>query len=155
MSAATLLVIRQYRADGPLTRTILPVVALDDILGIMAFGIAMSLAKMSVSGIKPSFTTLLIDLSIEILGSLLAGLIIGLVLTIVLRKVKSHDDYQVVSLIAISLGVGISNLLGLSPLLTNIMIGATLVNLFPRANKAFNSVNNFVPTFYVMFFTLA
>ncbi len=153
--AATLLVIRQYRADGPLTRTILPVVALDDILGIMAFGIAMSLAKMSVSGIRPSLITLLVDLSIEILGSLLAGLIIGFVLTIVLRKLKSHDDYQVVSLIAISIGVGISNLLGLSPLLTNIMIGATLVNLLPRPDKAFNSINNFVPAFYVLFFTLA
>ena len=47
--AATLLVIRQYRAYGPLTRTILPVVALDDILGIMAFGIAITLAKMSIS----------------------------------------------------------------------------------------------------------
>ncbi len=153
--AATLLVIRQYRANGPLTRTILPVVALDDIFGIMAFGIAMSLAKMSVSGMKPSFVTLVVDLSIEIFGSLLAGFVIGLVLTIVLRKIKSHDDYQVVSLVAILIGVGVSNLLGLSPLLTNIMIGATLVNLLRRPDKAFKSVNNFVPAFYLLFFTLA
>lgn len=153
--AATLLVIRQYRASGPLTRTILPVVALDDILGIMAFGIAISLAKMSVSGIMPSFVILMTDLSVEIFGSLLAGFVIGLVLTIVLRKIKGHDDYQIASLIAISIGVGISNLLGLSPLLTNIMIGATLVNLLHRPDKAFTSVNNFVPAFYVLFFTLA
>ena len=153
--AATLLVIRQYRASGPLTRTILPVVALDDILGIMAFGIAMSLAKMSTTGIMPSFVVLMTDLSVEIFGSLLAGFVIGLVLTIVLRKIKGHDDYQIVSLIAISMGVGISNLLGLSPLLTNIMIGATLINLLHRPDKAFTSVNNFVPAFYVLFFTLA
>jgi Kef-type K+ transport system membrane component KefB len=153
--AATLLVIRQYRALGPLTSTILPVVALDDIFGIMAFGIAISLAKMSVSGIIPSFATLILDLSIEIFGSLLAGFIIGLVLTMVLRKIKGHDDYQIASLAAIGIGVGVSRLLGLSPLLTNIMIGTTLVNLLHRPDKAFNSVNNFVPAFYVLFFTLA
>ena len=45
--AATLLVIRQYRAYGPLTKTILPVVALDDVFGIIVFGVAMSLAKIS------------------------------------------------------------------------------------------------------------
>ncbi|MGI6576608.1 MAG: cation:proton antiporter [Eubacteriales bacterium] len=108
--AATLLVIRQYRARGPLTRTILPVVALDDIFGIMAFGIAISLAKMSVSGIIPSFATLILDLSIEIFGSLLAGFVIGLVLTMVLRKIKGHDDYQIASLAAIGIGVGVSRL---------------------------------------------
>jgi len=153
--AATLLVIRQYRANGPLTRTILPVVALDDIFGIMVFGISITLAKMSVSGIRPSFLNLMKDLSIEIFGSLIVGFLIGLVLTIVLKKIRVHDDLQVASLIAIGVGVGLSNLLGLSPLLTNIMIGATLVNLLHRPDKAFNSINNFVPAFYVLFFTLA
>lgn len=153
--AATLLVMRQYRAYGPLTRTILPVVALDDILGIIVFGISLSLAKMSVSGVTPSLSTLIFDISVETLGSLLAGFIIGLVLTVVLRKLKGHDDYQVSSLIAILVGVGVSSWLGLSPLLTNIMVGATLVNLLHKPDKAFNSINNFVPAFYVLFFTLA
>src|SRR5690606_7040176 len=45
--AATLLVIQQYKAHGPLTKTILPVVAMDDVYGIIAFGIAMSVAKLS------------------------------------------------------------------------------------------------------------
>ncbi len=121
----------------------------------MAFGIAITLAKMSISNIKPSFFTLMADLSIEIFGSLIAGFVIGLILTITLKKIKSHDDYQVASLIAIGIGVGVSNLLGLSPLLTNIMIGTTLVNLLRRPDKAFNSINNFVPAFYVLFFTLA
>ena len=47
--AATLMVMKQYKAHGPLTKTILPVVALDDVFGIMAFGIAISLAKLSIS----------------------------------------------------------------------------------------------------------
>lgn len=153
--AATLLVIRQYRANGPLTRTILPVVALDDVFGIIAFGIALSLAKMSASGVKPTFYNILLAPLIEIVGSLLLGLIIGLVLAVVLKKLKAHDDFQVVSLIAIGIGVGASKALGLSPLLTNIMIGTTLVNLLHKPGKAFNSINNFVSAFYVLFFTLA
>ena len=48
--AATLMVIRQYRASGPLSKTILPVVALDDVFGIVAFGIAMSVAKLTMGG---------------------------------------------------------------------------------------------------------
>ena len=75
---------------------------------------------------------LVISLLIEIFGSLLAGFAIGLLLTIVLRKLKSNDDYQIISLVAISIGMGVSNLLGLSSLLTNIMIGTTLVNLLHR-----------------------
>lgn len=153
--AATLLVIRQYRANGPLTRTILPVVALDDVLGIIAFGIAISLAKMAVSGAAPTFTSLILVPLFEVVGSLGLGFIIGLGLTLVLRKLKGHDDYQVMSLIAIGIGLGASTMLGLSPLLTNIMIGSTLVNLLHKQEKAFSAVNNFVPAFYVLFFTLA
>lgn len=153
--AATLLVIRQYQAKGPLTRTILPVVALDDILGIIAFGIAIALAKMTVSGEQLSVMSLILSIGIEIFGSMLLGFVLGLLLTLAVKKFRSHDDYQIASLIAIGLGMGLSTRLGLSPLLTNILIGATLVNLEPRTDKIFNSVNNFVPAFYVLFFTLA
>ncbi|NLL46577.1 MAG: cation:proton antiporter [Clostridiales bacterium] len=153
--AATLLVIRQYRANGPLTRTILPVVALDDILGIIAFGLAIPLAKMSRIGLRPSFYTLVLTPLIEIIGSLLLGFAIGFILAIVLKRVKGHNDFQVASLVAIGLGVGAAKLTGLSPLLTNIMIGTTIVNLLPRPDKAFNCINDFVCSFYVLFFTLA
>lgn len=153
--AATLLVIRQYQAKGPLTKTILPVVALDDILGIIAFGIALALAKVSISGGSLSVISLILSIGGEIFGSILLGFVLGLILTISVKKLQSHDDYQIASLIAIGLGMGISTALGLSPLLTNIVIGTTLVNLVPRTDRVFGSVNNFVPAFYVLFFTLA
>lgn len=153
--AATLLVIRQYQAKGPLTKTILPVVALDDILGIIAFGIALALAKVSISGESLSVISLILSIGGEIFGSILLGFVLGLILTISVKKLQSHDDYQIASLIAIGLGMGISTGLGLSPLLTNIVIGTTLVNLVPRTDRVFGSVNNFVPAFYVLFFTLA
>ena len=66
--AATLLVMRQYRADGPLTRTILPVVALDDVFGIMAFGIALSLARLS-QGALSTLLQMLVQPLVEIVGS--------------------------------------------------------------------------------------
>ena len=67
--AATLLVMRQYRARGPLTSTVLPVVALDDVFGIMAFGIAMSVARLSM-GSNLSLLQMLVQPGVEIFGSL-------------------------------------------------------------------------------------
>ena len=81
--AATLLVMRQYRANGPLTRTILPVVALDDVFGIMAFGIALSLAKLTLSPETASLGAMFTTPLIEIGGSVGLGAVLGLVLAII------------------------------------------------------------------------
>lgn len=153
--AATLLVIRQYRAYGPLTKTILPVVALDDVFGIMAFGIAMSLTKITTSAVKPNILQIILNPLIEIFGSLSAGLVIGIILTLVLKKIKFTDEVLVVSLIAVGTGIGVAELFDLSPLLINIMIGTTIVNLLNKPERAFQSINNFTPPFYILFFTLA
>ena len=68
--AATLMVMRQYKANGPLTRTILPVVALDYVFGIIAFCIALSLAKLTISPDTVSVASMFTDPLIEIGGSL-------------------------------------------------------------------------------------
>lgn len=153
--AATLLVMRQYRAYGPMTKTLLSVVALDDVVGIVIFGIAMSLANISISGESITVLKIISGPVIEILGSLLIGFVIGFVLSLVVRKEKDNDDLQSISIVAILIGIGVSALLNLSPLLTNIAIGMTLVNTMKRSEKVFKSVNNFVAPFYVLFFTFA
>lgn len=153
--AATLLVMRQYRASGPVTKTLLPVVALDDVFGIIVFGIAISLAKMSVNDVKLSVGQMISGPLIEIFGSIILGFVLGFILALISKKQNNRDDLQVYSLVAIGVGVGVSKLLGLSPLLTNIVIGTTIVNLMPRPAKVFNSINDFVSPFYVLFFTLA
>lgn len=153
--AATLLVIRQYRAEGPLTRTILPVVALDDVFGIIAFGIAMSLARMSVGSTESSLLAMLVQPLIEIVGSLALGAVLGFLLTLVAKRASDRDELQGMSLAAIALATGISNLLGLSPLLTNIMMGTVLVNVLRSSARVFGSVNDFASPVYVLFFTLA
>lgn len=153
--AATLLVIRQFNAYGPLTKTILPVVALDDIYGIIAFGIAMSLAKLSVGNQSLSILQMFSGPFIEIGGSVLLGLILGFLLSFISKSVKSRDEMQVISLSAIGIATGLAGYAGFSPLLTCIFMGATLVNLLHKPKRIFDSIDDFASPVYVLFFTLA
>jgi Kef-type K+ transport system membrane component KefB len=153
--AATIMVIRQYRAYGPVTKTILPVVALDDVYGIMAFGIAISIAKILVSGQDFSILTIIGVPLLEILGSLALGLALGVILSFLTKKIDPKDELQIKTVFFVGLAAGLAMWLNLSPLLANIMMGATLANLRKYANRSFSAVNDFVPIFYVLFFTLA
>ena len=160
MSAATapagiVMVIRELRADGPLVKTILPVVALDDALGIMVFSVALSVAKMT-SGLA-DFTLLQIvsDPLIEIFGSLLLGFLLGLGLTYLANKAKGRDELLKISLAFILGAVGAANFFNLSPLLTAMMMGGTLVNLMHNSKRVFDNINNFTPPINLLFFTLA
>lgn len=153
--AATLLVIRQYNAHGPLTKTILPVVALDDVFGIIAFGIAMSLATLSTGQRDFSIVQMVSGLVIEIGGSILLGLVLGFILTFFAKKSSGRDELQAASLMAIGIATGISISLGLSPLLTCIMMGTTVVNTYKKSKRVFDSINDFASPVYILFFTLA
>lgn len=153
--AATIMVIRQYKTYGPLTKTILPVVALDDAMGIMLFGIAMSIAKLSTGVTDHSFLQMIAQPVIEILGSLVLGFVVGAILTHVAKKSKSKDQLLSVVLAAIVGCVGLANVLSLSPLLTCMALGGTLVNLMKKSNRVFSVVNDFTPPVYMLFFTLA
>jgi Kef-type K+ transport system membrane component KefB len=153
--AATIMVIRQYRAYGPVTKTILPVVALDDVFGIIAFGIAISVAKVLVQDVESSIFKIIGIPFIEIFGSLLLGLVLGIILALTSKKIDPKDELQIKTLFFIGITTGLSMYLGLSPLLANIMMGATLANLRAYSNRSFSAVNDFVPIFYILFFTLA
>ncbi|WP_315116008.1 cation:proton antiporter [uncultured Clostridium sp.] len=153
--AATMMVIRQYKAHGPLTKTILPVVAIDDAVGIMLFGLAMSLAKISIGSTSHSFLQMISAPLIEILGSLLLGFLLGVVLTFLANKSKSKEELLSIVLAAIAASTGLANLLKLSPLLTCMMLGATLVNLMHNSNRVFTLITDFTPPIYLLFFTLA
>lgn len=163
--AATLLVIRQYRAHGPVTKTLLPVAALDDVFGIMVFGVAISLAVLTSSGAKPTIMQMISQPLLEIGGSLLLGIILSLILVFIVRRLQNFTNLQVISLSAIGLGSGlavsllkitnISQTLEFSPLLTNIVMGTMVANLLPNADKVFDSINDFISPIYILFFTLA
>ena len=153
--AGTVMVIRQYRAYGPLTKTILPVAALDDVLGIMAFGIALSLAKLSIGAGDVSIFAMIFDPAKEIILSIALGAVIGVVFTYIVKKLKNKEDMLCVIILTILVSTGAANHFGLSPLLSNMMVGATLVNLNNRAGRVFETINDFAPPINLLFFTFA
>lgn len=153
--AGTMMVIRQFRAYGPLTKTILPVAALDDVLGIITFGISLSLAKFSIGDKTTSVPMMILSPLIEIGLSFLLGLVLGLVFTYLIKRVKSKEDTLSAIITVILLSTGLANYLGLSPLLVNMMVGGVLVNYHNNSKQVFDNINDFAPPINLLFFTFA
>lgn len=153
--AGIMLVVRELRAKGPLVNTILPVVAIDDALGIMLFGISLSIAKITTTAEKFSLFKIVSSPIIEIVGSLLLGFIFGSVLSYFGSRAKCKERLLAMTLGFIFLVTGISNILNFSALLACMMLGATLVNTMQNSKRLFNLVDDIVPPIYLMFFTLA
>lgn len=154
--AATLMVVRQYKAKGPVVNTLLPVVAIDDAVGIIAFGVSTTIARAllnnnaAISVTKVIFVPLL-----EIFSALLLGVVMGILLTYISKKAKGEDQLLsiVISFIFVTAGIAIS--LNLSSLLACMMLGATLININPNNKKAFSTMDRFTPPILISFFTIA
>lgn len=153
--AATTMIIKQYNTKGPLTKTILPVVAIDDALCVMSFGIAMAITKISFGAGDMSFLQMMISPLIEIVGSLVVGFGAGFILAFLANKTKNDEELLTLVLAFVVIGSGIASGLHLSPILTCMMIGGTLTNLMQNHMRAFHAIGRFTPPIYLFFFTLA
>ncbi|MDN6161495.1 MAG: cation:proton antiporter [Atopostipes sp.] len=153
--AGIVLVIRELKAKGPLVDTILPVIAIDDAMGLMAFGISLSVVKLLNTGAEFSFIKMISSPIIEIAGSLALGTVLGFILSYLSKKTKGKDDLLSLVIGFIIIGASLSNALGVSPLLTSMMMGAMIVNLLQNSNRIFKLVDDVTPPIYVLFFTLA
>lgn len=153
--AGTMMVIRQYRAKGPLTNTILPVAALDDALGIMVFGLAMSLAKISLGEVTGGGLALAAAPFIEIALSLVIGSVLGVILSYSSKFVKSSEEMTSLILVFILSSSGLAQVFELSSLLSSMMMGAVFVNISKKPLKVFSNINQFMPPFNLLFFALA
>lgn len=154
--AATIMVLREYRARGPLTDTLLAVVAIDDALCVMAYGMAAAAARAITGKVGGGAVEMFLMPVWEIGGSIAVGALAGLGLAWVVRRLSSTQDTLVVSLGAVVLLVGISPTVGLSPLLCGMALGAALANASPsQARRVFSAVRNMDTPVYVAFFTLA
>ncbi len=153
--AATMMVIKQYKADGPLTKTLLPVVAIDDAVCVMSFGIAMAVAKLSSGASNVSLLEMISQPFIEIFGSIIVGFIIGMLLTFLANKASNQEELLALVLASIVAGAGLASVFHLSSLLVCMMIGATIVNLMNNSKRVFSVINDFTPPIYLFFFTLA
>lgn len=153
--AATLMVVRQYKANGPVTKMLLPVVAMDDALGLMLYAIMMAIARTIERGTALTVTTLLLKPMWEILGSLALGVALGLVLVYVLRFFHSRGNKLALTIMMVFAAVGMSSMWGLSSLLVCMMLGATMVNLCPQSNVMLEQCDRFTPPLFLLFFVLS
>jgi Kef-type K+ transport system membrane component KefB len=151
--AATVDVLWEYNSKGPLTTTILAIVALDDGLALILYGFAFAFAGVLVEGGPLSFYVMLLQPFIEIFGALFLGAIIALLLDRILKIIKSADDLLIVNLAAVLIVSGIARYLGFSLILSSMALGLVLTNLHPdRSEKCFTKVKAFVPPIYIIFF---
>jgi Kef-type K+ transport system membrane component KefB len=148
--ASTMMTIRQTGARGDFVDTLLPIVALDDVVGLIEYSIAISVASASAGGeafrigsiVKP----LLLNLGVLILGGLF-----GVLLKTLLSKKHSTDNRLIMAVATLFSFCGICALFGVSPLLGCMSMGAVYVNLMDD-DKIFKQLNYFSPPILLLFF---
>ena len=158
--AATLMVIKQYKARGPVTNTLLPVVALDDAFGLMLFSISFAIAKVFATGEKLTVLNILVFPLLEIICSLVIGGIIGALLAFAVKFFKSRANRLILMIAAVLLGVAMCELFekmpfGLSSLLVCMMIGGAFCNLCPQSLTIMDGCERWTPPLFMMFFILS
>lgn len=165
--AATLMVVKQYKARGPVTDILLPVVAFDDAIGLILFSISFSVAQVlarqyaGVAGATISIKNILLMPLCEIFLSLAIGAVLGFILTLAMKFFKSRANRLICMLAAVILGVGFCELFAekfnmeLSSLLTCMMIGAIFCNMEKDAINILDGVERWTPALFMLFFILS
>ena len=152
--AATIAVIREYKAKGILTSTLLGVVAIDDAWGLILFAAAFAFSRALYSGGTILIYKVLGLALFEIFGALLIGAVMGWFLSILSKFAKTKEEVLIYTLGFILLAIGIAKLLDLSVLLTGMSLGAVIVNLSPRDRRFFEAVESVDPILFLIFFIL-
>ena len=161
--AATLMVIKQYNARGPLVDTLLPVVALDDAAALILFAVLFQIASALASGNAISPYTIIIKPLLEILISLGVGIILGLIISFMNRFFKSRNNRLIWCIFSVFAALGFyclfkSEFMGgfeLSSLLVCMMAGALYINLCKDSGKTLDVMDRFTSPIYMMFFVIS
>lgn len=154
-AASTLMIVKQYKAKGPVTSTLLPVVALDDAVALMAFGISMAVANVISSHGEAPIGKLLLDPVIEIIGGLLFGAVLGLIMVYAVKLYTGRGNRLAITIMMICLCVGISDMVGFSSLLACMMLSMVFVNLSRYRTKIYEPLDRITPPIYMMFFIIS
>lgn len=161
--AATLMVIKQYRARGPLVDTLLPVVALDDAAALILFAVLFQLSCALASGNAINFYTVILKPLIEITLSLAVGIAIGLFISWMNRYFKSRNNRLAWAIFSVFAALGIyylfeSPIFGgfeLSSLLICMMAGAIYANFVYDGYRTLEVMEHFASPLYMMFFVIS
>ena len=160
--AATLMVVRQYKAKGAVTEMLLPVVALDDAVGLVLFAVNFGIAMAMVSG-TASLGSMLAAPILEIVLSLVLGAILGWILTLLERFFNSNKNRLCLMTGIVVLSVGLSQLkltllgvtVGMSPLLVCMMLGTVFCNACPLSEDLMEREDNWTAPIYTLFFVIS
>ena len=160
--AATLMVVKQYKAKGPLTDILLPVVALDDAVGLVLFAVSFGVAKALLSG-AVDVISIIVNPLIEIVGSLGLGALMGLLFSWCERFFQSRSKRLAVSIGFVILTIGLSMLhfeigsvhIGFSSLLVCMMLGTVFCNICDFSEELMDRVDRWTAPLFVLFFVLS
>ena len=153
--AATIMVVRQYKAKGPLTSTLLPVVAMDDAVALMAYSVSSQVAIMLMKGHEFNLVNTIASPLINISLSILIGAGLGLFIAFLNKFFHSSANRMCISIFAVLLGLYIAKYLNLSDLLLCMSIGAVYVNLKKDIEKTLTKLTDFTVPIYMLFFVIS
>ena len=160
--AATLMVVRQYKADGPMTRLLMLVVAIDDAVGLVLFSVSFGIATALSSG-QVSILAVVVEPILEIILSLGLGAMMGWLLNWVEQFFHSRSKRMTISVAFVMLTVGLSMLefevggvhCGFSLLLVCMMTGTIFCNICTTSEELMERIDNWVMPLNVLFFVIS
>lgn len=158
--AATILVIKQYKAQGNLTNTLLYVVGLDDAFGLIYFSILFEVAEALTGGAPVTIMNLLIMPLLQVLLSLIIGGVLGFILAFACKWFKSRANRLILMITAVLLGLGITTLfesllgISMSSLLLCMMIGAVFCNMRSDSVYILDGMDRWTPVIFMAFFII-
>ena len=160
--AATLMVVKQYKAKGPVTDVLLPVVALDDAVGLVVFAISFGIARsMGTAGVSP--LVIILEPLIEIVLSLLLGFVMGLLFTLCEKYFHSRSKRMAVSVTFVMMTVAISSLkfevggihIAFSSLLACMMLGTVFCNICEVSEELMDRADRWTTPVLILFFVIS
>ena len=160
--AATLMVIKQYKAKGPVSTMLLPVVALDDAIGLVIFAVCFGAAKAVFTG-HLNVLSLVLEPIIEIVASLVVGGLLGAGLSFVERFFHSRSKRLSLTVAFVLLGFAISTFkfnvggvhVGFSPLLLAMMMGTVFCNLCDFSEELMDRLDRWTGPLFALFFVIS
>lgn len=160
--AATLMVVKQYKAKGKLTKLLLPIVALDDAVGLMVFAASFGVARALQNG-NAGLTAIIVEPLVEIFGSLLLGFVMGLVLSYAEKMFTSGSKRLCLAVTAVTFTVALSMLkfevggihIGFSSLLVCMMLGTVFCNVCDFSADIMDRADKWTMPIYILFFVLS
>lgn len=160
--AATLMVVRQYKAEGPLVNLLLPIVALDDAVGLIVFAVSFGIARSLGSG-EIDIISVLVNPLLEIVCSLVLGGVMGWVLTQLEKLFNSNTNRLNISISFVFLTVGLSMMhihigavtIGFSSLLVCMMLGTAFCNLCPLSEDMMEKADRWTSPLLALFFVIS